>query len=145
MMIRAPNGTYDFIDYREAAPQAATEDMYKNNPQLSIHGGLAVAVPYICCLVFSIFIIYVVGNSVVLNWHISTMENYPLNALFNLPSIYSHVDFLLQTFWPCGFVELKRLFGKILLLLTFTRQLVQRKAHYLKLETYVDDWLWRER
>lgn len=45
MLVRAPNGTYEFIDFRETAPAAAFEDMYKNNEQASISGGLASGVP----------------------------------------------------------------------------------------------------
>jgi gamma-glutamyltranspeptidase/glutathione hydrolase len=45
MLVRAPNGTYEFIDFRETAPAAAYEDMYKNNTQASIEGGLASAIP----------------------------------------------------------------------------------------------------
>ncbi|ORX52317.1 gamma-glutamyltranspeptidase [Hesseltinella vesiculosa] len=45
MLIRSPNGTYEFIDFRETAPQAASQDMYKDDPMLAQRGGLAVAVP----------------------------------------------------------------------------------------------------
>ena len=45
MLVRAPNGTYEFIDFRETAPAAAFEDMYKNNEDASINGGLASGVP----------------------------------------------------------------------------------------------------
>ncbi|KAF2280689.1 gamma-glutamyltranspeptidase-like protein [Westerdykella ornata] len=45
MLVRSPNGTYEFIDFRETAPAAAFEDMYKNNEQASITGGLASGVP----------------------------------------------------------------------------------------------------
>lgn len=31
----------EFIDFRETAPAAAFEDMYKNNTDASIYGGLA--------------------------------------------------------------------------------------------------------
>lgn len=31
MLVRAPNGTFEHIDFREAFPAAATEDMYNNN------------------------------------------------------------------------------------------------------------------
>ena len=41
MLVRAPNGTYEFIDFRETAPAAATEDMYSDDIDLSIYGGLA--------------------------------------------------------------------------------------------------------
>ncbi|KAF2109039.1 gamma-glutamyltranspeptidase 1 precursor [Lophiotrema nucula] len=45
MLVRAPNGTYEFIDFRETAPAAAFEDMYKNNVDASLEGGLASGVP----------------------------------------------------------------------------------------------------
>ncbi|KEF51898.1 gamma-glutamyltransferase [Exophiala aquamarina CBS 119918] len=45
MLVRAPNGTYEFIDFRETAPAAAFQDMYKNNTRASIFGGLASGVP----------------------------------------------------------------------------------------------------
>lgn len=41
MLVRAPNGTYEFIDFRETAPAAAFQDMYNNNTNASIFGGLA--------------------------------------------------------------------------------------------------------
>jgi gamma-glutamyltranspeptidase/glutathione hydrolase len=45
MLVRSANGTYEFIDFRETAPAAAFEDMYLNNEQASIEGGLASGVP----------------------------------------------------------------------------------------------------
>ncbi|KAI8265125.1 Glutathione hydrolase proenzyme [Colletotrichum sp. SAR11_239] len=45
MLVRAPNGTYEFIDFRETAPAAAFEDMYANNTAASMYGGLASGVP----------------------------------------------------------------------------------------------------
>jgi gamma-glutamyltranspeptidase/glutathione hydrolase len=45
MIVRSSNGSYEFIDFRETAPAAAFEDMYKNNEQASITGGLASGVP----------------------------------------------------------------------------------------------------
>ncbi|KAH6604904.1 gamma-glutamyltranspeptidase, partial [Trichoderma cornu-damae] len=44
-MLRDAKGEYEAIDFREAAPAAAFEDMYKNNVSASIRGGLAVGVP----------------------------------------------------------------------------------------------------
>ena len=41
MLVRAPKGSYEFIDFRETAPAAAFEDMYYKNAEASIHGGLA--------------------------------------------------------------------------------------------------------
>ena len=41
MLIRSPNGTHEFVDFREIAPAAAYEDMYENNTDASIFGGLA--------------------------------------------------------------------------------------------------------
>ncbi|KAF2814409.1 gamma-glutamyltranspeptidase [Mytilinidion resinicola] len=45
MVIRAPNGTYEAIDFRETAPAAAFEDMYVNDEEASLTGGLASGVP----------------------------------------------------------------------------------------------------
>ncbi|KAF2033750.1 gamma-glutamyltranspeptidase-like protein [Setomelanomma holmii] len=45
MLVRAPNGSYEFIDFRETAPSAAFEDMYNNNTDASLEGGLASGVP----------------------------------------------------------------------------------------------------
>lgn len=41
MLVRAPSGSYEFIDFRESAPAAAFQDMYRNNTDASIYGGLA--------------------------------------------------------------------------------------------------------
>lgn len=45
MIVRGSNGSYEFIDFRETAPAAAFEDMYKNNEKASMEGGLASGVP----------------------------------------------------------------------------------------------------
>lgn len=45
MIIRGSNGSYEFIDFREKAPAAAFTDMYNNNTDLSLFGGLASGVP----------------------------------------------------------------------------------------------------
>lgn len=44
-LIRAPNGSFEFYDFRETAPAAASQDMYNSNVNLSIFGGLASGVP----------------------------------------------------------------------------------------------------
>ena len=41
MLVKAPNGTFEFIDYRETAPAAAFQDMFENNKEASLRGGLA--------------------------------------------------------------------------------------------------------
>jgi len=46
MLIHKPNGknessAYEFVDFRETAPAAATEDMFKKNVNESIYGGKA--------------------------------------------------------------------------------------------------------
>lgn len=41
MVVRSAEGDYEFIDFRETAPAAAFEDMYKNNTAASLYGGLA--------------------------------------------------------------------------------------------------------
>lgn len=44
-LVRDSEGNYETIDYREAAPAAASENMYKGNLPGAVVGGLAVAVP----------------------------------------------------------------------------------------------------
>ncbi|KAH0836284.1 Gamma-glutamyltranspeptidase 3 [Fonsecaea pedrosoi] len=41
MIVRSSNGSYEVIDFRETAPAAAFQDMYNNNTNASIFGGLA--------------------------------------------------------------------------------------------------------
>ncbi|KAK3168404.1 hypothetical protein OEA41_004851 [Lepraria neglecta] len=41
MIVRGSNGSYEFIDFRETAPAAAFQDMYNENVNLSLYGGLA--------------------------------------------------------------------------------------------------------
>ena len=41
MLVRGPNGSYEDIDFRETMPAAGFQDMYNNNTNASIHGGLA--------------------------------------------------------------------------------------------------------
>ena len=45
MIVRATNGSYTSIDFRETAPAAAFQDMYNNDTNLSLYGGLASGVP----------------------------------------------------------------------------------------------------
>ena len=40
-LIRAPNGTYEELDFRETAPADAHEEMFKGNVVGSVYGGLA--------------------------------------------------------------------------------------------------------
>lgn len=44
-MVRDAEGNYDAVDFREAAPALASEDMYEGNVKGSVLGGLAVGVP----------------------------------------------------------------------------------------------------
>lgn len=44
-LIRDSHGNYTVIDYRESAPAAAFEDMYRDNVMGSVFGGLSVGVP----------------------------------------------------------------------------------------------------
>ncbi|KAL8884429.1 MAG: hypothetical protein Q9205_007948 [Flavoplaca limonia] len=44
-LIRSSNGTYEAVDFRETAPAAAHEDMFKHHVDDSIVGGLASGVP----------------------------------------------------------------------------------------------------
>lgn len=41
VLVRAPNGTYEFVDFRETAGAAYLQDMYVNDTNLSLYGGLA--------------------------------------------------------------------------------------------------------
>lgn len=41
LLVRSSNGSYEYIDFREMAGQAAYEDMYTNNTNASLYGGLA--------------------------------------------------------------------------------------------------------
>lgn len=41
MLVRDAEGSYEFIDFRETAPAAYFEDMYVNDTDLSLYGGLA--------------------------------------------------------------------------------------------------------
>ncbi|CAN8101939.1 unnamed protein product [Discula destructiva] len=45
MLLRAPNGTYEFVDFRETAGAAYFQDMYVDDTDLSLYGGLAAGVP----------------------------------------------------------------------------------------------------
>ncbi|KAM0282978.1 hypothetical protein ACHAQH_002789 [Verticillium albo-atrum] len=44
-LIRTAEGHYETIDFRETAPAAASQDMYNDDVQASMEGGLAVGVP----------------------------------------------------------------------------------------------------
>ena len=44
-LVRRPNGSYENIDFREAAPAAATEDMFEAPGASSLLWGLARSVP----------------------------------------------------------------------------------------------------
>lgn len=41
LVLRAGDGSYEFVDFRETAPAAAFEEMYKDDENLSLEGGLA--------------------------------------------------------------------------------------------------------
>jgi gamma-glutamyltranspeptidase / glutathione hydrolase len=45
MIVRDKSGKYEVIDFRETAPAAAFENMYKDNVLGSIYGGLSVGIP----------------------------------------------------------------------------------------------------
>ncbi|KAK5661002.1 hypothetical protein OQA88_12380 [Cercophora sp. LCS_1] len=45
LLVRNSSGEYEVIDYRETAPRYADQDMYKNKPNASTTGGLAVGIP----------------------------------------------------------------------------------------------------
>jgi len=60
MLVRGSNGSYEFIDFRETAPAAAFQDMYKGNINASLYGGLA---RYCTFSTFSISPIYTSANA----------------------------------------------------------------------------------
>lgn len=41
LLVRSSNGSYEYVDFREAAPAAAFQDMYNTNITASLLGGLA--------------------------------------------------------------------------------------------------------
>lgn len=41
MLVRGSNGSYEFVDFRETAPAAAFENMYEDDVEASLYGGLA--------------------------------------------------------------------------------------------------------
>ncbi|TIC96988.1 Gamma-glutamyltransferase [Colletotrichum higginsianum] len=45
VVVRDAYGNYESVDFRESAPAAAFQDMYKGNIEGSVYGGLAVGVP----------------------------------------------------------------------------------------------------
>ncbi|KAL4779043.1 nucleophile aminohydrolase [Aspergillus varians] len=45
MLVKAPDGSFEYIDFRETAPAAAFEEMYSGNADGSTVGGLASGVP----------------------------------------------------------------------------------------------------
>jgi gamma-glutamyltranspeptidase/glutathione hydrolase len=45
MLVRGSNGSYEFIDFRESMPAAGFQDMYNNDTDASLYGGLASGVP----------------------------------------------------------------------------------------------------
>ncbi|KAL7931351.1 gamma-glutamyltranspeptidase [Trichoderma chlorosporum] len=45
LLLRKSDGEYEFVDMRETAPAAATQDMYNEDENLSLYGGLASGVP----------------------------------------------------------------------------------------------------
>jgi gamma-glutamyltranspeptidase/glutathione hydrolase len=45
MLVRDSAGQYESIDFRETAPAAAFEDMFKNYTMGSVLGGLASGIP----------------------------------------------------------------------------------------------------
>lgn len=45
MMVRDAKGNYEAIDFRESAPESAFEEMYHDNVDGSVYGGLSAGVP----------------------------------------------------------------------------------------------------
>lgn len=47
MLVKTPQGAFEYIDFRETAPAAAHEDMFNNSSDASTVGGLARYVTYL--------------------------------------------------------------------------------------------------
>ncbi|KAL3475211.1 gamma-glutamyltranspeptidase [Aspergillus californicus] len=45
MLVKSPEGSFEYIDFRETAPAAAYEEMFNNNTKAATSGGLASGVP----------------------------------------------------------------------------------------------------
>ncbi|KAH8836589.1 hypothetical protein MCOR02_005067 [Pyricularia oryzae] len=45
LLVRSPKGKYEFVDFRETAPAASSENMYKDKGTGSTRGGLASGIP----------------------------------------------------------------------------------------------------
>lgn len=41
LLVRSPEGEYEFVDFRETAGAAYFQDMYRHDTDLSLYGGLA--------------------------------------------------------------------------------------------------------
>lgn len=41
MLVKTPEGSFEAIDFRETAPAAAFQDMFENNTEAAVSGGLA--------------------------------------------------------------------------------------------------------
>jgi gamma-glutamyltranspeptidase/glutathione hydrolase len=50
-LVRRSDGSYEAVDFRETAPAAASYDMYANNENDSLLGGLASYVPQIVLII----------------------------------------------------------------------------------------------
>lgn len=78
MVVRSSNGSYEFIDFRETAPAAAYEDMYEDNVDASMFGGLAVSVDHhFTSAALTGFEVGFQGKFVVWNICTKTMVNCP--------------------------------------------------------------------
>ena len=45
LLVRDSDGSYEAVDFRESAPAAAHQDMYRDRIELSVFGGLAAGIP----------------------------------------------------------------------------------------------------
>ena len=89
--MRGPNGSYEDIDFRETAPAAAFEDMYVQNENLSLYGGLAryVAVQTFMLLKSLILLAAYLVSCVVSSIFIKITENFhgALRCFLPFPSL----------------------------------------------------------
>lgn len=79
MLVRAPNGSYEFIDFRETAPASAFQDMYNKDINASIYGGLARCVYTQSSLHSYLISVQVASPERSEDWHIyiKTTESFP--------------------------------------------------------------------
>lgn len=95
MLVRSSNASYTFIDFRETAPAAAFQDMYNNDTNLSISGGLARYVIGCCNPRYTaLMLVAAVSQENFEAWSIftATLANYRGHLSCNLLSLWQGTD-----------------------------------------------------